>query len=331
MGDEVTYFKQAAAAFIVAGTTLVAAGGLAGGQVVPPLPDPVTDFANYPDPASGAPTGCDASDLVGVGFAHNGVDVGGSIVGLAGMNAGDTITMTWESVSSDCDPEPGNTPSPVSLAMKATPSGFFDQTANQPLVYPWAVAFVTAGEGGSVTLTLPSLVDSPYPGCSGQLDAVVGLPLSVVGPGGSFYGSALRGGGPNMLVSAWNGTYELCAAEVTTTTTPEEDSTTTTVPVTTTSEAPTTTVPVTATTVPEQDSPTTTAPPATTTTPDVTTTAPPAPTSPAAVTPRVTVRSVEGGMPVTGRSIPLVVSGGLALITLGVVGYLLSRRMGRVD
>lgn len=235
----------------------------AGAQAVPP---PVTDYGNYPGNA-GVPDGCDASGVTGVSYTVNGGPATSSLGGIDPLNLGDLITMSWTGVSAVCDG------TPIVLAMKSAPGPTFDPGVDQALDFPYAIAYGAAGQGGSLSYVLPNLLDDSFPGCFGQLDSVVGLALNVVGPGGSFYSAAVRGFGPNLLISSWNGGYENCEAPPTTTTTVPEVSTTVP-PSTTTTEASPTTVPSVSTTQPP--APTTTAAEVTTTVPAPTTTRPPA-------------------------------------------------------
>jgi hypothetical protein len=212
--------------------------------------------------------------------------------------------MTWLAVGEECDP-PGTEQVPIVLAMKSAPGPFFDATVDQALDLPYALDFLSAGLGEhSVSYVLPDLLDDSFPGCFGQLDAIVGLPLAVVGPNGSFYSSGLRGGGPNLLISAWNGGYENCQAVTTTTTgstTSTTEGTTTTTPASTTTTAP----------------PTTTTEPPATTVPPSSTTAPTPTTEPPVLTPaKVEASQTSRQLAQTGRS-----SGPWALVGLVGIGF----------
>ena len=89
------------------------------------------------------------------------------------------------------------------------------------------VATLTDG-AGSVSLVLPDLFPLGN-SCNYQVDAIVGVPLAVVGPGGSFYSESVRGDGRRTtLVSFRNGAYSICAAQTTSSTT--STTTTTTAP-----------------------------------------------------------------------------------------------------
>jgi hypothetical protein len=242
--------SAAGVGLLLGGCLLALTSPRAGAQALPPLP--TTDYAGFPA-NNGLPAGCDAFGVSGVSYSVNG---GASVVNFQDIDpisAGDTVVMSWTDVAPACDG------GPIVLSMKSAPGETFDPTVDQELDYPYAVDTMAAGEGGSLSYVLPDLLDDSFAGCFGQLDAIVGLPLQTVGPGGSFYGSALRGdGGPHLLIGAWNGGYAQCVPLVTTTTT--EPTTTTTEATTTTTEPSslTTAEPTTTTTVPlEEFNPTT--------------------------------------------------------------------------
>ncbi len=127
---------------------------------------------------------------------------------------GDTITMKWTGFGgTECNGEAIG----VSLAVKKAPAPAFDQTADQALLLDFAYCGSPEGISGAtsceeanntLTLTLPGYDEA----CDYQIDAVIGGPLEIVGPGGSFYGSSFRpNGGPDMLITANNGGPEACA------------------------------------------------------------------------------------------------------------------------
>jgi LPXTG-motif cell wall-anchored protein len=307
--------SAAGVALLAGGSLLVLAGPRAAAQIVPPQPAPVTDYASYPANAE-LPLGCDSSGVVGVTFAVNGGTPVGSLGDIGPIDAGDTLTMAWVDILPACDPA-GTDQSPIVLAMKSAPGPVFDAGVDQALDLPYAIDFMTTGEGGSLTYVLPPLNDDSFPGCFGQLDAIVGLPLAVVGPGGSFYSSGLRGSGPNLLISAWNGGYELCAAQETTTTTGGTTSTTVGTTTTSTPASTTTTAPTTTTT----EATTTTAPPSSTTVQPPTTVTDPTSLTVGAAGVRATRTLAE-----TGRSNGWVALAGLAGVGLGLVLVVVSRR-----
>ncbi|MEY2457184.1 MAG: hypothetical protein QOK06_2278 [Acidimicrobiaceae bacterium] len=162
---------------------------------------PITDYANYPDAITPSlfPAGCSARGpaiLTGTTFTVNGVSA--PDLGSFTLSAGDTVTMTWTGFAPGCDTVG------ISLSAKRADAPFFQPGVNQELIPP----FGYCGPGGSacdpatgLSLTVPARRVA----CNFQLDAVIGPPLSVVGPGGSFYDSSIRGSGSNMLISSNNG------------------------------------------------------------------------------------------------------------------------------
>lgn len=248
---------------------LVAAGALA--LLTGTVGAQVTDFDNYPDtPQAQLTPGCDYTGVLGVSYNVNGGPQSAALDALAPFGPDDVVTMTWGDVAPAC------VGSAVALAIKDAHEPVFDPTDNQVLVGHSSTTL--AAGAGSLTFTLPSLVGYQH-GCNYQFDAVVGMPLTYVGPDGSFYSEVLRGDGlATTLIGARNGTYTECLPVVTTTapetTTTTEGTTTTTGPdetTTTTGEATTTTTGATTTTSPAT---TTTEAPTTTTAPS---TQPPAP------------------------------------------------------
>jgi hypothetical protein len=224
---------------------LALAHGHAGAQVVPPQPAPITDYAGYPG-NNELPPGCDANGVIGVTFTVNGGAPVANLQDIDPIHEGDLVVMSWTDVLPVCG-DPVN-PGPIVLAMKSAPDGTFNPKVDQALDLPYAFGLLVAGQPGSVSYPLPPLDDDTWPGCSGQLDAITGLPLAIVGPDGSYYAHDVPW---DHLISSWNGSYPECDAPEVTTTVP------TTVPETIT------TAPEVTTTVPE---PTTTTGPALTTT-----------------------------------------------------------------
>jgi LPXTG-motif cell wall-anchored protein len=308
--------SAAGVALLAGGSLLVLAGPRAEAQIVPPQPAPVTDYANYPANAE-VPDGCDAGGVSGVSFRVNGQTPVIGLQDLGPLNAGDTVTMTWLAVGEECDP-PGTGQVPIVLAMKSAPGPVFDASVDQALDLPYALGFLSAGLGEhSISYVLPDLLDDSFPGCFGQLDAIVGLPLAVVGPGGSFYSSGLRGSGPNLLISAWNGGYELCVAQETTTTT---GGTTSTTEGTTTTSTPTSTT-TTALTTTTTGATTTTVPPSSTTVLVSTSV-----TDPTSLTVGAAGVQATRTLAETGRSSGWVALAGLVGVGVGLVLLVVSRR-----
>jgi len=214
------------------------------------LPPRVTDYSNYPDtPQALLTAGCDFSGVTGVSFSLNDSTPVGNLADLPELQAGDEVTMSWAGVAPAC------VGSALSLTQKDSPQPFFDPTVDQPI---GTYNFATLSDApGSLSLTVPDLSGLGH-SCSYQLDAVVGVPLAIVGPSGSFYEASTRGDDRRTtLISFRNGSYTICVAQATTTTT--QPTTTTTTPPSTTTTQPTTTT----TTTPAATAATTAPPPTT--------------------------------------------------------------------
>ena len=211
----------------------------------------VTDYENYPDtPEASASPACSAEDILvdrdGTGFSLNGGPLQPTLAALGALESGDVITATLF-VTDDC------AGSVLSLTLKDAEQPFFEPTTNQINVGFESVVAVSGLT--TISFTVPAI---PGDDCFYQLDAVVGYPLGIVGPDGSFYNPANRGGaGRNMLIDASNGALTACG-EVPTTTSSTTSTTSTSTPSTTSSTTSTT---------PSPSAPTTsTQPPSTTTT-----------------------------------------------------------------
>jgi hypothetical protein len=298
---------------------IVCMAGLAthvGAQVTPPQPAPITDYANYPA-NSGTALGCDASGVHGVEYSVNGGAPLFSLGDLPPIHAGDILEVSWTDVSDAC-----NTPDevqPIVLSMKSAPGPVFDATVDQFLELPYAIDFM-GPMGGRITYVLPDLSDDSFAGCFGQIDFIVGLPLAVVGPNGSFYSIAFNGQ-KHMLIDKWNGAYDTCDVppEVTTTTTEAP-------PVTTTTEAPTVTTAPQAAPAP---APVTVTAEANATAQATVVTVTPT-TAPPAASEVVAARNARAEMPVTGCNWTLILLiGALACIGSAVAALLVGRYLAR--
>jgi hypothetical protein len=226
----------------------------------------INGYAAYPDDAS-LPPGCNAFSVLqglqyrvdpdGAGAQPAGAPVG-TLSALGNLPFGATVIMTWTGYSTGCT-------SVISLSVKRADGPVFDPATNQELLT--FVACDAAGNGCTVApgsyrleLTMPTFNQG---GCHYQVDAVVGPPLDVVGPNGSYYSNVYRESFPNtmnetgdsMLIHANNG-RGVCE--------PPQETTTTTVATTTTTLATTTTALATTTTT-EPGTTTTTVPGSTTT------------------------------------------------------------------
>ena len=235
-----------AAAVLIAVAGLFLVPALAGGQTAL-----VTDYDNYPaTPQAQLGAGCDGGGLYHSElFSLNGGPTVSDPHDLPEFNAGDTVTMTWNATTPEC------VGSPIVLDIKVSDDPFFDVGDDQKAFVPYAEATADGGPG-SVSFTMPSLTALNAAGigrnCAYQLDAIVGLPLAIVGPSGSDYSAGIRSAPPinkpgsddrTTLIKWRNGAYQTCVAEETTTTTTAPTTTTSTTPVSST-------VPTTADTTP---------------------------------------------------------------------------------
>lgn len=281
------------------GATAVALGGglafAAGTAQAQPGPAPI-DVATGTFPGT-LPAGCPdgAAAFTGLTFSANGSSAG-SLAGLS-FAAGDTVTMKWSALDPDCADVD------VSLAAYESSTSGFDQMVDQPLYDGWDTCGPSSSPctASGLSIVLPSV---PGP-CSFQLDAVLGLPITIVGqpPEGSFYSESLRhDGGPNLLVSAVNFGLEDCEVAPTTTSTP---SATTTPPTTESTVAPN------QVSVPTQRG----ALPAQVTAPAPT----PAPTQPQVQPVSVATLPVTGATSATTAQLGLVLAA-LGMATMGIAG-----------
>jgi LPXTG-motif cell wall-anchored protein len=223
------------AARLVSGvaTAGLAVGLLAGTAGAAGL-DPITDYASYPSPL---PAGCPGGEtsLLGVQF-DNGRGNTASDLRQLPLRSGDTLTMTWDGFAPGCEGLA------VTLAVYSTHGEQFDPHTDETLV-----THVSWTDGPNVlSLVVPSAGTDDV--CYLQVDAVLGAPLAVIGPNGTYYNSVLRPDeGPNNLVSAKNFAAECTepaptpAPEVPTTPPPAEpapDDTPVDTPVDTPTETP---------------------------------------------------------------------------------------------
>ena len=221
--------RHLAWALLVLGTVAVSLLAVVDFADADALPAPISDYGSYP---AALPTGCPngTAALVGLVFGNDAGDTN-SNMRLLSFEPGDTVTMSWTGFDADCLDGSGDPAIAVSLAVYETPDGTFDATVDQTLV-DWNVcglgAPACAQSGGWYSLTI-GIPTSDV--CAMQVDAVLGLPLEVVGPSGSFYSGATRGHGPNRLLSATN-------FAVDSSTTSTSTSTTTTAATSTTAVAP---------------------------------------------------------------------------------------------
>ena len=342
---------------LIAGGLVLAAAGIASAAVIadPAGPDSVVVSSNFNlYPQAPIPNGCNAGSAFldgalysvqrgSAGQAANAPPVANSNTlnegAIGRLYPGDTITMTWVGFAPQgCNGEAIG----VSLAVKSASSPSFDPSVDQALLrafaYCGAGGTPCGGEGGAgnrLSLVMPGEDEA----CNYQVDAVIGGPLNVVGPAGSFYNDSTRGAngknpaGGNRLITSNNGGPGTCESTTTTegTTTTTEGTTTTTQGTTTTTQGTTTTLPVCTTCRTVEETTTTTA--ATTT---VGTTAPPTTLAPATTVSRGEVppeETVEGTtvtnpetLPVTGSSTWPAARIGIVMVLLGVAALTLSKR-----
>lgn len=229
----------ALAALILAAALLVSflfPGSMAGSQTML-----VTDYSSYPDtPQAQLPPGCDGGGLYqSQQYSLNGGAPVDDPKQLPDINAGDTITMTWDATTPQC------VGAPIVLDVKVSQHPTFEPGDDQQAYIPYAITTADGGPG-SLSFTFPPLAEFGF-GCAYQFDAIVGLPLAIVGPSGSDYSASVRGDDRRTtLIGYRNGAYVTCAAEQTTTTSttaPESTTTTSTVPAATTSTPVPSTVP----------------------------------------------------------------------------------------
>lgn len=277
---------------LAVGAAITAPG--AGAQTAAPAASaaPVTDYAAYP---AALPTGCpDGSAALLDASFDNGR--GGEAADLRALDlrSGDTLTMTWSDFAAGCTTAAGDPAIAVTLAAYDAGAATFDPTLDQTLLPGWT----TCGFGQTAcALTdgryrLSVTIPTAEVACNVQAEAVIGLPLAVVGPNGSYYNSAVRGDQrPNMLIAATNVTTSPC-------------------PPPAPAPAPAVT-------------PVTTAPPTPTTAATVTTAALPTATVPVGVEAAQAVRAVP--LPNTGRDDARPLAVGSVLLVLGAGAVLAGR------
>jgi hypothetical protein len=177
---------------------------------------PATDYGSYP-PA--LPAGCPdvPAALEGLRWATS---TGGDSTELAtlGLRPGDTVTASWAAFGPGCVDADGAPRIIFSLAAYEGGATPFDPLVDQSLLAGWASCGPGVGEcerSGdrySLEVSLPS-----SGACAAQLDLVIGPPLAVVGPSGSYFSSVARNdNGPNLLIASGSPATSPCAAPVVT-------------------------------------------------------------------------------------------------------------------
>ena len=130
---------------------------------------------------------------------------------------GDTLTLSWIDYAAGCRTPAGDPAIAVSVVAYAAEAGAFDPTIDQPLLAGWSSC--GAGEApcepSSGRYELSVMIPDADVSCTIQSDVVVGLPLAVVGPRGSYYNSVIRNDQrANMLIADTTLTAVPCAAPV---------------------------------------------------------------------------------------------------------------------
>jgi LPXTG-motif cell wall-anchored protein len=270
-----------------------------------PLPA-VVDTAAYPAPLpAGCPEGAGA--LAGVVF-DNGRGSSQSDLRQLDLRAGDTLTMRWSSAVDGCAAPDGQPAVAVTLASYGADGYGFDHTTDQALLTADSCGGDAADcllEQGTYQLSL--VMPGGAAPCFVQVDAVLGAPLAVVGPGGSYYTAGLRGAqAPTLLIAAGTSLNASCTSTTSTTST--------TVPV-----AP----PTTATPPPAPPPTATTTPVLPPTIPTTETTVPAGPPLAQQVSAAVASRAAQ--LPTTGAHSGVVALLGLALVLVGLATVVAAR------
>ncbi len=201
-------------------------------------PSPVTsNYGAYPNASiiAGSCSVDGPSLLVGLSFsimpAASGILTGASdrLEFFPNLLPGDAVYMNWTDAASGCNC------TVVSCAIHSTNYLLFNASDNQVLS-DWVWSRVSGA--GSLVLVIPSRQAA----CRYQVDCIIGAPLGLVGPSGSYYSNVTRYaelglGGANMLLGYNNGgNVASCVTQ-----TPTESAIQTTAPVQTVTSAASTT------------------------------------------------------------------------------------------
>ena len=247
------------AAALVGGIAVVFGASPAAAQT-----GPVTDYGSYPP---SLPAGCPdgSAALAGLRWATGTGRDSGDLSTL-GLRPGETVIASWAAFAPGCSGPDGAPTITVSLAAYEGGASPFDPQLDQRLIDGWASCGMDAPGCGRSDGRYQLEVSLPGSGaCATQLDLVIGGPLAIVGPSGSYFSAVARNdAGPNLLIASGSLVSGPCAPPVATVPVAEdvaEDvavtaAPPTTGPVTTTSAATTTP------TTPDATSPATTTPPA---------------------------------------------------------------------
>jgi len=218
------------AALVLAGAVLAVTSTATAQTQQPPA---VTEYATYPNTDEALLTpGCSATGVSGVSytvdFAAGGTAGFTDLADVPELSEGDQVTVSWSSLAPEC------VGTPITMVAKDALSPVFVITDDQA-VAAWR-SFTTTGTGpGSFTFPVPPLAEFRH-GCNYQIDLIVGAPLAIVGPSGSYYSednraSQGKASGVTTLIDSRNGAYTSCQ-ETTSTTSPTTStpSTSTTLP-----------------------------------------------------------------------------------------------------
>jgi LPXTG-motif cell wall-anchored protein len=208
-------WSVAAGLMLVFGVLVVAPAPSTAGPGDPPG---ITDYATYPEQTVPAifPEGCEAEGgVVVVGEQYTATAVGGAVIGpvsdmrdLGNLSPGTTIDMSWGQFAPGCEG------AGISLAVKRADQPTFDPNTNQELIdaaYDYCgPQGIACAVGADDRFHLIVVMPSRRLACNYQVDAVVGPPLAVVGPAGSYYSTTARvendkPGGRTTLIGANNG------------------------------------------------------------------------------------------------------------------------------
>ncbi|MPY93827.1 MAG: hypothetical protein GEV08_12415 [Acidimicrobiia bacterium] len=169
---------------------------------------PITDYAAYPGPLpDGCPDGAEA--VVGVRYT-NGRGGEASDLRKLDLAPGDTLTVHWDDFAPGCTGTDDEPLVAVSLSAYDSPTPEFDMGVDQQLLDGWTACGAglepcPPGEGGGYALSLAVPGPAVSQLCNTQMEFVIGLPLAVVGPSGSYYNAVLRNDArPSMGIGATN-------------------------------------------------------------------------------------------------------------------------------
>lgn len=200
--------RRLTASAVMTGSLLVVAASSAGAQG-----GAITAYDGYP-PAlpAGCPDGPDA--LLDVSW-RNGTGQRATSLDAFVLSSAETFTVSWSAFAAGCLAPDGSPAIAVSTKVYDAVVYPFDRDVDQRLLGGWercgaGVGPCRTSEGRyELAVTLPSNEVT----CVVQFGLVIGPPLAVVGPNGSYYNAATRGdAGPDMLVAARNGEIAGCVA-----------------------------------------------------------------------------------------------------------------------